>query len=146
MSAPTCHFQKNSNSFLEKNLKIVQNFNRLDEMILNIYICRGIVGDTSFINFQQFSLIFRLISTISWGINRFDWMISKKIYILGSNPDFSFAHLNGAKLGEAGGGGIHKVTYMTDHKSLFIFRKASHDNTLSRPLLRAILRVPPPLF
>ena len=87
MSAPTYHFQKISNSFLEKNLKIVQNFNRLDEMILNIYICRGIVGDTSFTNFQQFSLIFRPISPISWGIiNRLDEMIPKTYTYWGQIP------------------------------------------------------------
>ena len=119
MSAPTYHFQKISNSFLEKNLKIVQNFNRLDEMILNIYICWGIVGDTSFTNFQQFSLIFRPISPISWGINRLDEMIPKKYTYWGQIPISVLPIWIGQNY--VCGGGILKVTFRTDPSNLHLW-------------------------
>ena len=107
------------------------------------------LGYCRWYQFHQFSAIstnFQTNFTYFMGYQQAWWYDSKKIYILGSNPDFRFAHLNRAKLWEAGRGGIHKVTYMTDHKSLFIFRKTSHDNTLSPPLLSAIAPFKSPLF
>ena len=92
------HLQKLSNIYLQK---CSENLKGLDKTIPKIYICWGIVGDTNLTNFHQFSVQFHQFHGIlSTGLTR-QFLIY--IYILGSNPDFSFAHLNRAKLCVCGG-------------------------------------------
>ena len=93
------HLKKLSNIYLQK---CSENLNRLDKTIPKIYICWGIVGDTNFTNFHPFSPIFM---AYYWPALRDD---SKTIYMLGSNPNFSFAHLNWAKLGTGGGSSLDR--------------------------------------
>ena len=48
--------------------KLSENLDGLDQMILKIYICLGIVGDTNFTNFQQLSPIFQTNFTNIYGV------------------------------------------------------------------------------
>ena len=106
--------------FLVQFSKNAQKIKGLDKTIPKIYICWGIVGDTNFSNFQQFSPIFGQISPISWHIiDRLDETIPK-IYICWGQIPISVLPI---WIGQncVCVGGILKVTFRTDPSNLHLW-------------------------
>ena len=87
------HLKKLSNIYLQK---CSENLNGLDKTIPNIYICWGIIADTNFTNFHQVSPIFTNFRQFSPNLMAYYRLArqddSKYIYMLGSNPNLSFAN------------------------------------------------------